>query len=83
MPRLASIISEAWQARHAAANKPARFNEWLDDITPELSRERSASDGPALREDLIRVRSRVPRPPRLWVSWCVPADWVRAARQPC
>src|SRR5688572_18282308 len=58
MPRLASIISEAWQARHAAANKPARFNEWLDDGAPPVGRDRSASDGPALREASIRARSR-------------------------
>ena len=67
MPRLASIISEAWQARHAAANKSARFNEWLDDGT-RWSVERSASDGPALRAVAIALRSRVPRPPRLWES---------------
>ena len=58
MPRLASIISEAWQARHAPATEPDRSNERLDDNVRSRIRDRSASDGPALREVAIRVRSR-------------------------
>ena len=43
MPRLVGIISEAIQARHAAANKPARFNEWLD-VGPRWFQELDATE---------------------------------------
>jgi hypothetical protein len=93
VPGRESILSEVWLARHATATEPDRSNEWLDDGT-RWSVERSASDGPALREEPIRallevasattvVGKLVCRGPTASRVNGLRADGVRAARQSC